>query len=811
MLVEPIAVRAPSGHSKSAFGEVKLKEEMLSSPMTPGFVAALPGCYHETDRNLLMQIWDGGIKPGAGAEQGRICTFFNVFPPWDSRSWKLVKGTARHRNERAVFYIPTEVLMQEFQGRVTASGQPVTTMTIPFDKIRSAWVEDGRGNWHRLLVPSGPSQLIKSVRSPSRYATRDTIVWEARLCAKAVDEEDAEAAEILDIAVDEEDAEAAEILDIVVGLETRAIRSGTVEEKTNMQKLLTYVIDHKEPDRAGCTVCPACLLSTPVKLSMCLHCKGMMVSHGRKPFKMTKEEVEEAENTPFEGDEKADDDEMKDEEPSDEVKMETDEVNVDDQFDEVHRDLGSFSFNEEEVDYDDDEDEEEEMEVEEEADESKMHPNDENVDDDRVVGDDDDRLRELAEERVRAQQGRNNRYPKWAQPLEIGIKKMPEAYEGVSNIDPDEVSPQILDNTLMVYIAGYYDAYYKYRTETNAETRYEWTVGQTDRLDIDKLGPMNGFEDDGSLRPPTTSTLRPWFDKKARPVAVLDNEMMWEDRPFDAMLLMIETAFKVEKIMAFLVETGLSPKDINYYMPTVEDKADASRRARMRRIISNFIARAIKGAYPEVSTYTYFRDEDDVRDYGSSCLSLPAVGVYYMIRKRYRNLDVAIIAAQLLERCWSSTIHSAHAEDENLGPVMRRESLKAELHAKSHEGGSTSTVQALDPLDPDSLERPYRESVSIHLAAKTTGSTTTSSTTSSTESSSTSSTVDIEQLAEKAEDEELLAFPAESAAGEPSDPGHGCNVQVPDFLKELAQSVRKHVKVISETDPVTANLVPRQL
>eukprot|EP00435_Cladocopium_sp_Y103_P054054 s823_g17.t1 len=99
---------------------------------------------------------------------------------------------------------------------------------------------------------------------------------------------------------------------------------------------------------------------------------------------MTKEEVEEAENTPLEGDEKADDDEMKDEEPSDEVKMETDEVNVDDQFGEVHRDLGSFSFNEEEVDYDDDEDEEEEMEVEEEAEEPKMSPNDENVDLSRI-------------------------------------------------------------------------------------------------------------------------------------------------------------------------------------------------------------------------------------------------------------------------------------------------------------------------------------------------------------------------------------------------------------------------------------------
>eukprot|EP00435_Cladocopium_sp_Y103_P002650 s6047_g1.t1 len=215
---------------------------------------------------------------------------------------------------------------------------------------------------------------------------------------------------------------------------------------------------------------------------------------------MTKEEVEEAENTPLEGDEKADDDEMKDAEPSTDVKMETDEVNVDDKFEEVHRDLGSFSFNEDEVDYDDnDEEEEEEMEVEEEeeAEEPKMSPNDENIDDDRVVGDDDDRLREEAEERVRAQQEQSNRFPKWAQPLEIGIKKMPEAYEGVNNIDPDEVSPQIFDNNLMVYIAGYYDAYYKYRTEVDAKTRYEWTTKQTDRLDIDKLGPMNGFEDDG--------------------------------------------------------------------------------------------------------------------------------------------------------------------------------------------------------------------------------------------------------------------------------------------------------------------------
>eukprot|EP00435_Cladocopium_sp_Y103_P006431 s934_g2.t1 len=662
LIIEPLAIRAPSGHTRSGFNEVQLKEELLSHPMTPGFVAAMPECYHETDRNLLMQIWEGGLQPGAGAEQGRICTFFNPFPPWDSRSWKIVKGTAKHKAERAVFYIPTELLMQEFEGRVTASGQPVTTMTIPFGKIKGAWVEDARKNWHRLLVPSGPCQLIRSVRSPSRYATRDTIIREARLCAEEVGDED---------------AEAAEIVDIVTGLENKTIRSGTQEEKTNMQKLLTYVLDHKEAERAGCTVCPACLLSTPVKLSMCLHCKGMMVSHGRKPFRMTREEVEEIQSTPMETE--GDGDEVKEDVEAEEVQMETEDVDASNQFEEVHRDLEGFSFNADEVDYEEDE---ENMEVE-ENEEAKLRPMDDTEGDGRVTGDDDARYREMEEERVRAQQERDSQFPKWAQPLKIGTKKMPEAHEAVSNIDPDEVSPQILDNTLMLFITGYYEAYYLYRTEMPPETRYNWTMTHESgsRLDIDKLAPMNGHDENGELRPPTLSVLRPWFDKRARPDPNYDNELMWEGRPFESMMLMIETAIKIEKIMEFLVETGLSPQDIKFYLPSKEDKADQSRRTRMRRIISNFLARAIKGAYPKVTTYTYFRDEDDVWEYGGTCLCLPAIGVYYTVRNRYRNLEVAIIAAQCgvrLPRVLQGQVEHAWARalaDEKRGKKKRIECI----------------------------------------------------------------------------------------------------------------------------------------
>eukprot|EP00435_Cladocopium_sp_Y103_P010369 s726_g2.t1 len=531
LIIEPIAIRAPSGHTRSGFNEVQLKEELLSHPMTPGMVAAMPECYHETDRNLLMEIWEDGLQPGAGAEQGRMCTFFNPFPPWDNRSWKIVKGTAKHRTERAVFYIPTEQLMQEFEGRVTASGQPVTTMTIPFSKIKGAWVEDSRKNWHRLLVPSGPCQLIRSVRSPSRYATRDTIIREARLCAEEVGEED---------------SEAAEIADIVTGLENRTIRSGTPEEKENMQKLLTYVLDHKEAERAGCTVCPACLLSTPVKMSMCVHCKGMMVSHGRKPFRMTREEYEEIQSTPMETE--GNGDEVEEDVKEEEVKMETEDVEASNQFEEVHKDLEGFSFNSDEVDYEEDE---VEMEVEEDAEAGTVEG------DGRVTGDDDAHYRELEEQRVQAQQEYNSQFPKWAQPLKIGTKKMPEASEAVNNIDPDEVSPQILDNTLMLFIAMYYEAYYLYWTEMPPETRYKWTTEHDSgaRFDLDKLAPMNGHDENGELRPPTLSVMRPWFDRRARNDPNHNDELSWEGRPFESMMMMTETAIKVEKIMEFLAET----------------------------------------------------------------------------------------------------------------------------------------------------------------------------------------------------------------------------------------------------------------
>ena len=60
----------------------------------------------------------------------RIFTFFNPYAPWDPRSWKVTKSVDTRKGGYTCLYIPTEVLMNEFNGRLTDSGQVVTDQII---------------------------------------------------------------------------------------------------------------------------------------------------------------------------------------------------------------------------------------------------------------------------------------------------------------------------------------------------------------------------------------------------------------------------------------------------------------------------------------------------------------------------------------------------------------------------------------------------------------------------------------------------------------------------------------------------------
>ena len=141
LLIEPIAVRTPSGHTAPmGRNEVRLRMEALSDKLTPGAVPMMPSCFHVTPRENLLGIFEDGLIPGGGT--GRALTFFSAFAPWDKRSWEISKGTYI-QGEKAAFYIPTQTLMEEFDGRINDSGQPVTSMTIPFTSLRGGWVQDG--------------------------------------------------------------------------------------------------------------------------------------------------------------------------------------------------------------------------------------------------------------------------------------------------------------------------------------------------------------------------------------------------------------------------------------------------------------------------------------------------------------------------------------------------------------------------------------------------------------------------------------------------------------------------------------------
>ena len=87
--------------------------------------------------------------------------------------------------------------------------------------------------------------------------------------------------------------------------------------------------------------------------------------------------------------------------------------------------------------------------------------------------------------------------------------------------------------------------------------------------------------------------------------------MSWVGRELKDMTTVVDVASKMEKIMAFLVEAGFThEKLLNNLKPTKDDQTDRSRRVRMQLVMRNFLQRALKGAFPEMESYSYFREAE---------------------------------------------------------------------------------------------------------------------------------------------------------------------------------------------------------
>ena len=73
--------------------------------------------------------------------------------------------------------------MNEFNGRLTDSGQGVTDQIIPFSKIRGGWIQDSKAAWDRLIVPSGDDQVVRIGRVRSSVVTaKESLLRLAKQC-----------------------------------------------------------------------------------------------------------------------------------------------------------------------------------------------------------------------------------------------------------------------------------------------------------------------------------------------------------------------------------------------------------------------------------------------------------------------------------------------------------------------------------------------------------------------------------------------------------------------------------------------------
>jgi hypothetical protein len=72
---------------------------------------------------------------------------------------------------------------------------------------------------------------------------------------------------------------------------------------------------------------------------------------------------------------------------------------------------------------------------------------------------------------------------------------------------------------------------------------------------------------------------------KAKQQKERPENITWAGRELESMPMIIRTAMKIEKMMEFMVEAGLTPTDIWYLTPSAEDRRIYNRRVKMWGVI----------------------------------------------------------------------------------------------------------------------------------------------------------------------------------------------------------------------------------
>ena len=624
----PVAIRAPMAHSRVQ-GGVHIEDSKTSYQMNPGVGYTLGGGFHCTTFENIAQIFREGLRPGGGGD--RINTFFVPFAPWDVRSQSVLRFKRIDQTDLVYIYITYESIAK-FSPRVSADGHILVQETIPFDSFDAIWYYDWKEEkYYRLMITKGKDQIVLSVQGAKKIATIERF---DKLIGNIVPDESSP-----DL------SELRKLVDIKTSHISHSHRLFPGHPDWN-DAISLLAVTHR-PSKEDHRLCPACLCETPASLSICVVCKGFLVSHGwRKRIKVTVATVPTAEPRPQEEDVK------------DHVKKAWEEVKID---------LTGEEDDDEQMQDDDD--------VTMKSPEQEPQPEDENDDQASKKDDIDNERRDfreqdevddfLNEEREQAEENDDEEteggeinieeyeageahdavveYPAWLKRIEFGSKVLPIEPCTIGDAQPELIKILLLQ--IGLHILRIYRIFQR-NFCGNCETAWQhFQQNKKFRMDLDSKVPYLGEDENGELIEPTAQQMRELYHEVGRP----DQK---DDIGEEGFVNAYYGAIVLKRLVVYTLECGYTYEDLlNIFVD--EDieklaKSDTSRdemrkAANAREALDRqdtLVRRIIAGAY-KVNAVYFFRNVDF-----QDTITLNPVDIVCALRPPLRRISVLHLILQ---------------------------------------------------------------------------------------------------------------------------------------------------------------------
>ena len=630
----PVAVRAPMAHSHVQ-GGVRINDSKTSYLMNPGVGYTLGGGFHCTTFECILRIFQEGLRPGGGGD--RINTFFVPFAPWDDRSRSILKYKKIEGADLVYIYLTYESLAK-FSPRVSADGHILVQQTIPFSSFDAMWFrERDSGEYYRLLVPRGQDQLVLSVDGAKKMATVDRF---DNLIKNVVPDETSPDVEELRKLIDIQTAH-------VSGHHNLFPKH---PDWNNAVSLLALTHKSMKEDHR---LCPACLCEIPANLSICVVCKGHLISHGfRKRVKVTiasvptvelrspeedvKDHVKQAweeikiDLTGDNGEEaehKTDDDEME------EIEMESPPEGSYHRAADVNADEGNEELTSEKRDYRQEDDVDKFLK--EEREQAETHG------EDMEMHDDDDENQGFRAGEVRHVHAN---YPKWMKRIDYGSKVLPIEACAIGDAQPELIKILLLQmGNNLLRIHRHYCLNF---CENSIDTAWQhFQKNNAYRFDLDPKVPYLGEDENGDPKEPTEEQMRELYWNTCNPEDK-------NDLGPDGFTWAYYGSLVYKKLITYILECGFTHTDIQNELgegiggtlgmkDTAEEEKKKSEEARIKIDgQAYFVRRIIAGAYGVNAVY-FFRKVD----YQNS-ITLNPVDILCASRPQCRRIAVMHLIIQ---------------------------------------------------------------------------------------------------------------------------------------------------------------------